>query len=169
MASRSVSSPTQYLSDTDYRSGQYIRASEHSDIINDQIYIVERAEMVFSDCFYTLQFSDATHASGFTELCRYSLDGPDRCSATHSTKGSGYFYAYCWASTPSEDFDIRINDGSVQGTIASTAGVTTPTWLGPAAFAGILESPTINNYTIEIRHVAGSGTIYIGGVALYTD
>jgi hypothetical protein len=163
MAARSPSSFNQYNDETVLYPRQEIITTVPSAVVDDQQFCLEVERLMLADVYPPFSTTAAvlTPASGIYYL-NYKLAG-----TTQHTAKTVASTVLCWASDAS-DFTVRVSGIFANADFAVTANHTDKIWRAFDATDVLATAVEPQQIQLEARRDAGSGTIYVAGVAIFS-
>ncbi len=159
MSARTPSDYNQYNDESPISAGGKIIAGFASDVVDDQVFVLDQPELIISDNFSPVEFS----GTSATELRRYLLEGKDACDDAATVTAKIYFYAY---GTASPTYGLYC--GTSAGSYGAAFVVGALGWYGPLDIV-MATNGNLETLIISAQKTSGTNQLVLMGIAVVSD
>lgn len=172
MAARAPTSATKFVNDSNFYGHQIGVAQRHAEMVDNQEYTLDLSTMAMCDVCCPFAFSDTTHSATWTVTPMvYHIDGRDLCDTSGRPREDCQFSVLTWLASGTDTWEIQVHNGTSgnNASITINASQTSKIWRAYTTITNGLETSTAENlFSVRVRHLTGTGTIYIGGIAIFS-
>jgi len=149
--------------ETALSSGQQIRTTVPTVVVQNQQYAAERSRLLLSTVFVP----SYTAAAGWTTLLNdFGVVGPNLLGISVTASLSGVVYA--WVDDGATGGNVRAyNAASGTLSVAVGVGATAKQWHALAGAFAVTADGTEWTFDVDAQVTAGTGNIYVAGVGLF--